>query len=178
MTIVKSNNVGSALFYYSGSFTSKDVNKVLMNARKALKEVHPAGFRKVFPVVVELVYNIRSYSLDAEQMAVAFPEDTPEGTIEIREDNDGFAIKAQNYTTSVNAGRLKYRLKKINKLDKEALLDLKRTYLRLAVAEDRESGNYGLVQIAITSNSNIHFEEDRQSQKHTLVGLEVYIKKS
>ncbi len=105
--------------------------------------------KKFFKIFVELASNIAYYSHEKENGQGT-------GLIVINEYEDYFRINAGNIIDAKSKEHIQNKCRLINKLNHQELRQLRRYLLRLP-AYNENSGNVGLVQIALVSNSKLNY---------------------
>ncbi len=105
--------------------------------------------KKIFKIFLELASNIAYYSMEKE-------DGSGSGVIVINDVDDKIVINAGNVIDGESKDMIEKKCDLINSLNREELRKLKRLLLRMP-AFNENSGNIGLVQIALLSNNPIKY---------------------
>ena len=127
---------------YIGPFDRNVLISLGLNIRENLKD-NATQAKKFFKIFIELAHNISLYSLEKDRGNGC-------GTIIINEFLEYFTLTGGNIITQVQKEHLQTRINYINSLNREQLREFKRKLLSQTTS-DSNSGNIGLVQIALIS---------------------------
>ena len=133
---------------YAGPFD----NMVLINLAKNLQKNISVNYtfrKRLFKIFIELTSNIAFYSYEKTH-------GQGNGIIMIREYKDHFKIEAGNIIEKKVKDHLKNKCDLINKLNHQELRKLKRKLLRMP-AKNTNSGNIGLVHVALVAKNKLNY---------------------
>ncbi len=135
-----------------GSYIGPFDKYILVSIAKSLQNKvteNQTQSKKFFKIFVELASNIAYYSLEKENGQGS-------GLIVINEFEDTFIINAGNIIDAQSKEHIQNKCELINQLSHEELRQLRRYLLRLPAYKEN-SGNVGLVQIALIANSKLNY---------------------
>ncbi len=127
---------------YIGPFDRNVLISLGLNIRENLKN-NTSQAKKFFKIFIELAHNISLYSIEKDKGNGC-------GTIIINEFSEYFTLTGGNIITREQKERLQERINFINSLNRDELRQFKRKLLSQTTV-DSNSGNIGLVQIALIS---------------------------
>lgn len=144
------------LMYYKGVFSYSVIVELGHHIRNDIKLPH--SFReKVFSIFVELAQNVSSYS--QEQVSVVQNQkNVGIGSFHLLENSDFIYINTINAIKKEQIENLQNRIEKINKLDRSGLRTLKMSFREQAIDVRSNSGNVGLVEVALKSGNPIEVQ--------------------
>jgi hypothetical protein len=147
-------NRANTLVFYKGAFDEKVIAEISQKIKKLLN-VNPYLSKKVFSVFIELAQNISFYS--AERNIITKHQSSGVGLIMLDEHAEYYTLKTANFVTTRDTLRLAAKCETINSLSREDLRAFKRR-LRNQPSSHRDSGNIGLIQVALLGTGKLRIE--------------------
>ena len=161
------------LMYYKGVFSYSVIVELSHHIRNDVK-LSPSFREKVFSIFVELAQNVSSYS--QEQVNVAQNQkNVGIGSFHLLENSDFIYINTINAIKKEQIENLQSRIEKINKLDRSGLRALKMSFREQAIDSRSNSGNVGLVEVALKSGNPI--EAKTASTDNHLISITAKLRK-
>jgi hypothetical protein len=159
-TMYKTMEKENILLSFKGVVTSDLLSSVLqiMESKMTYMEESPKTKKKVFNVLVECLQNLYHH-IDINE--IDSPRDflaTKSALFIIAKDETGFQIRTGNYIEASSAEDLKYKLDKINNMDKDELKLYYQEVLNEGSVSDKGTAGLGLIDIARKSGNKLHYE--------------------
>ncbi|PKQ69994.1 SiaB family protein kinase [Raineya orbicola] len=151
----------NVLFLYKGIFSYPVIVEISHHIRNDLM-LDEKLREKLFAIFVELAQNVNSYSQQRTKVSIINKE-VGIGVFYITEHKNYVKITTLNQVDNEQLQRLQDRVHKINLLDRKGLRNLKMSFRDEAIQDHANSGNVGLVEVALkTANpillDTIHFQ--------------------
>ncbi|GAB4130676.1 MAG: SiaB family protein kinase [Raineya sp.] len=141
------------LMYYRGVFSYPVIVELSQHIRNDIN-LSPSFREKVFFIFVELAQNVSSYS--QEQVSVTQNQkNVGIGSFHLLENSEFIYINTTNPIKQEQLESLQKRIEKINQLDRKGLRALKMNFREQAIDAHSNSGNVGLVEVALKSGNPI-----------------------
>jgi len=141
------------LMSYKGVFSYPVIVELSQHIRYDIKLATNLK-EKLFSIFVELAQNVSSYS--QEQVNLAQNQRSAGiGSFHLLESSDFIYINTTNPINKEQLDRLRERIEKINELDRKGLRSLKMDFRQQAINSRFNSGNVGLVEVALKSGNPI-----------------------
>jgi hypothetical protein len=166
-------NRSNTLVFYKGAFDEKVIAEISQKIKKLLN-VNPYLSKKIFSVFIELAQNISFYS--AERNIITKNQSSGVGLIMLNEHADYYTVKTANFVTTRDTLRLAAKCETINSLSREDLRAFKRR-LRNQPSSHRDSGNIGLIQVALLGTGNLRIELTNINEHLSFFTLELDVSK-
>ena len=141
------------LMYYKGVFSYSVIVELSQHIRNDIK-LSPNLREKVFSIFVELAQNVCSYSQEQVNL-VQNQKNAGVGSFHLLENSDFIYINTTNPIHQEQLENLQKRIGKINELDRKGLRALKMSFREQAIDTRTNSGNVGLVEVALKSGNPI-----------------------
>ncbi|RAU22792.1 hypothetical protein CU669_05215 [Paramagnetospirillum kuznetsovii] len=151
------------IFSFSG-YMSEGILYSLGDAlrqKMALEDTDVGTVKKVFSVFVEQAQNIIRYSAEKVSGDVGKSVELSSGMVTIGTENNRFFIVCANVVHASDEPKLRQRLEKLQKMDKEAIKAYYKEQLREAPEEQSRGATIGLIEIARRASEPIEFDFDR-----------------
>lgn len=141
------------LMFYRGVFSYPVIVELSQHIRNDI-QLSPAVREKVFAIFVELAQNVCSYS--QEQISLlSNQKKVGVGSFHLLESTDFIYINTTNAIDKYQLERVQERIQKINELDRRGLRALRMSFREQAIDKNSNSGNVGLVEVALKSGNPI-----------------------
>ncbi|OAN48034.1 hypothetical protein A6A04_04555 [Paramagnetospirillum marisnigri] len=150
------------IFSFSG-YMSEGILYSLGDAlrqKMALEDTDVGTVKKVFSVFVEQAQNIIRYSAEKVGDAARTAE-LSSGMVTIGTENNRFFIVCANTVLATDEPKLRDRLERLQKMDKDAIKAYYKEKLREAPEEQSKGATIGLIEIARRASEPIEFDFDR-----------------
>lgn len=132
---------------------------------------------KIFKIFMELAQNVWLYS--AESCTSLSGRRLGMGTLVIGEFGDSYTFVTGNVVRNTDIEPVIEKCEIINSLDRDSLREYRREQRRLAKdGKNKNSGNIGLIQVALTAESPLDIELTPVSDEESFFSIAVKIKKS
>ncbi len=141
------------LMFYRGVFSYPVIVELSQHIRNDIQFI-PTIREKVFAIFVELAQNVCSYSQE-QVPTLANQRKGGIGSFHLLENTDFIYINTTNAISKEQLDSLQKRIQKINALDRKGLRALKMNFREQAIDEHTNSGNVGLVEVALKSGNPI-----------------------
>ena len=151
------------IFSFSG-YMSEGILYSLGDAlrqKMALEDTNVGTVKKVFSVFVEQAQNIIRYSADKVSGDLGKAVELSSGMVTIGTENGHFFIVCANVVLADDEPRLRERLERLQKMDKEEIKAYYKEQLREAPDEHSRGATIGLIEIARRACEPIQFDFDR-----------------
>lgn len=151
------------IFSFSG-YMSEGILYSLGDAlrqKMALEDTDISTVKKVFSVFVEQAQNIIRYSAEKVSGDVGKNVELSSGMVTIGTENNRFFIVCANVVLAADEPKLRERLEKLQKMDKDAIKAYYKEQLREAPEEQSRGATIGLIEIARRASEPIEFDFDR-----------------
>jgi hypothetical protein len=143
------------ILYYKGPVTDYQLFR-MANFLNDYYKSNPVVGRRFFSVFVEMAQNIAYHSAEKEYLKGHNPRGI--GALHV-EDHPGYVrVITSNVVREKQAEKVKKRCDEINKLEGAALRELRREMKQATVIEHENSGNFGLVQVALKSKNKVNYQ--------------------
>jgi hypothetical protein len=150
------------IFSFSG-YMSEGILYSLGDAlrqKMALEDTDVGTVKKVFSVFVEQAQNIIRYSADKVSGDVGRAVELSSGMVTIGTEDDRFFIVCANVVLAADEPKLRERLEKLQKMDRDAIKAYYKEQLREAPEEQSKGATIGLIEIARRASRPIEFDFD------------------
>lgn len=165
----------NTLIFYKGSFDEKVIAVVSQSIRRNVTE-NPSVAKKVFSVFVELAQNIAFYS--AERNVINNQtKGAGIGLVVVNDYPSHYTIKAGNLVTNKDSIRLATKCTSINSLNRDGLRQLKRRHRNMP-SVNKDSGNIGLIQVALLGNSPLRINLQTIDANFSFFSVEIDVLKN
>ena len=151
------------IFSFSG-YMSEGILYSLGDAlrqKMALEETNISTVKKVFSVFVEQAQNIIRYSADKVSGDIGKAVELSSGMVTIGTENDRFFIVCANVVLASDEPKLRDRLERLQKMDRDEIKAYYKEQLREAPEEQSRGATIGLIEIARRASEPIEFDFDR-----------------
>ncbi len=160
------------LFFYKGIFSYPVIVEISHHIRNDLM-LEDNLREKLFAIFVELAQNVNSYSLQRTKASIINKE-VGVGAFYIIEYKNCVKIATLNQVNDEQIQKLNARLNKINVLDRKGLRALKMSFRNEAIQDKANSGNVGLVEVALKSANPILLEAIHfQNAQYALITTQI-----
>ena len=132
-----------------------------LRQKMTLEETNVTTIKKVFSVFVEQSQNIIRYSAEKVEGNVGRRIELSSGIVTIGTENGHFFIVCANVVLADDEPRLRERLERLQKMDKEEIKAYYKEQLREAPDEHSRGATIGLIEIARRACEPIQFDFDR-----------------
>jgi hypothetical protein len=167
--LMAENNV---YLIWSGHITP-DVSKEVLSfteTRLSEDDIESRMRRRVFSVLMEMIENVAKYSPGAEpEVKFGMP------LAMIRFKNKAYSLTTGNLIVNEKVESLKGKLDKINRCDREGLIELFRNALMEQTATSDSTGILGLIDMARKSGSKLIYQFDRVNETYSYYTMTVKI---
>ncbi len=171
ISVVRDNT----LVFYKGAFDEKVISEVSQSIRRFLVDSSVVS-KKLFSVFIELAQNIAFYSAE-RNIINNRTHGSGVGLLIIHEYSDYYTIKTGNLVGNKDSIRLAHKCATINSLNRDGLRQLKRRQ-RNQPSVNKDSGNIGLIQVALLGNSPLRMSLQNVDDNYSFFSLEVDIFKN
>lgn len=165
------------IFSFSG-YMSEGILYSLGDAlrqKMALEDTDVGTVKKVFSVFVEQAQNIIRYSGDKVSGDVGKPVELSSGMVTIGAEDGKFFIVCANVVLASDEPKLRERLERLQKMDKDAIKAYYKEQLREAPEEQSRGATIGLIEIARRASEPIQFDFDRINDESFFFCMKVSI---
>jgi len=131
---------------------------------------------KIFKIFMELAQNVWLYS--AESCKTVSGKKLGMGTLVIGEFGNSYTFVTGNVVKNNDIEPVIEKCEIINSLDRDSLREYRREQRRLANTGKKNSGNIGLIQVALTAESPLDIELTPVSDEESFFSIAVQIKKT
>jgi len=149
------------LMYYKGIFSYPVIVELGQHIRNDI-QLSSRLREKVFSIFVELAQNVCSYSQEKVNVNNS-QKNVGVGSFHLLENSDFVYINTTNPVAREQLENLKKRIEKINQLDRKGLRALKMHFREQAIDARTNSGNVGLVEVALRSGNPIEMKTAESS---------------
>lgn len=160
------------LLSYKGPITDFLLTEFSNDIRSQLREERKTG-KKVFSIFMELAQNVLYYSREMD----GFDGDDKVGLLAVSQLDDCFQVMTGNMVPSEVVPKLIEKCKKINSLDRDSLRAYKRELRDSPPHSGSKGAGIGLVQVALTANSQLHAHIEQTDDDHYMFLLTVKVPK-
>ncbi|GJM61421.1 MULTISPECIES: DUF6272 family protein [Persicobacter] len=129
-------------------------------------------WKRAFSIYMELVQNISNYSAVRDRESEAGV-----GLFKLEETETHLEIWACNEVNKADLSKVEQKGELINQLGKEGLRKMKRAYLLHADENRPNSGNIGIIQVAIKAQGPITFDVEDIDDRRSLLSIFVKLEK-
>jgi hypothetical protein len=164
----------NTLVFYKGAFDDKVIAVVSQSIRKNITD-NAAVAKKVFSVFVELSQNISFYSAERNVINNKL-QGAGVGLVLVNDYADYYTIKAGNLVSNKDSMRLATKCSSINSLNRDGLRQLKRRHRNMP-SQNKDSGNIGLIQVALLGNSPLRINLQTVDSNFSFFSIELDILK-
>lgn len=142
------------LLFYKGIFSYPIIVELSQHVRNDIP--FSATLReKIFSIFIELAQNVSSYS-EEQTLNTATHKKFGSGCFQIVENSHFIYLNTINPIPANQVENIYKRIEAINKLDRRGLRELKMNFREQAIDQHTNSGNVGLVEVALKSANQIH----------------------
>ncbi|MEO0034428.1 MAG: hypothetical protein RLZZ501_451 [Pseudomonadota bacterium] len=131
-----------------------------LRQKMTLEETDLGTIRKVFSVFVEQSQNIIRYSADKLASDNGRQVELSSGMVTIGTENNRFFIVCGNVVLAADEPRLRERLERLQRMDKDQIKAYYKEQLREAPDEQSRGATIGLIEIARRATDPIEFDFD------------------
>lgn len=131
---------------------------------------------KIFKVFMELAQNVWLYS--AETCMFSGGKSLGTGTLVIGEFGNYYTFVTGNVVKNVDIVPVIEKCELINSLDRESLREYRREQRRIASDVKKNSGNIGLIQVALTAESPLDIELTPINDEESFFSIAVKVEKN
>lgn len=170
LSVAKDNT----LVFYKGAFDEKVIAEISVHIRKKMISNHFVS-KKVFSVFIELAQNIAFYSAERNIINNTV-KGSGVGSLIIHEYEDFYTVKTGNLVGNKDSIRLAAKCSTIISLNRDGLRQLKRRQ-RNQPSTNKDSGNIGLIQIALLGSSPLRTHLQTVDNNYSFFSLEIDIHK-
>lgn len=169
--------VGITVLEYEGICSHENVVHLSTKLEQALAPSAGGRFKKVFGIFVELVQNIKLYSL--ERSASRSPEHHNDGIgiIRVSEESRCYTVTAGNCMSAEAYERVKVKCEAIKNTPKEELRLLYNEHLKRSQEVTSKGGGVGFIDIALKANGNWEYEFHLLEENRVFFVITAYIAK-
>jgi hypothetical protein len=137
-----------------------------LRQKMALEDTNVGTVKKVFSVFVEQAQNIIRYSADKVSgdkvgTDAGRPIELSSGMVTIGTENGRFFIVCANVVLAEDEPRLRERLERLQRMDKDEIKAYYKEQLKEAPEEQSRGATIGLIEIARRASEPIEFDFDR-----------------
>jgi len=129
-----------------------------LRQKMTLDDTDVGTVKKVFSVFVEQAQNIIRYSADRVTVDPAKAADLSSGMVTIGSDQGRFYIVCANVVLSADEPRLRAKLERLQKMDKEQIKAYYKEQLREPPEDQSKGATIGLIEIARRASEPIEFD--------------------
>jgi hypothetical protein len=131
---------------------------------------------KIFKIFMELAQNVWLYS--AESCKTVSGKQLGMGSLVIGEFGGAYTFVTGNMVKNTDIEPVIEKCEIINSLDRDSLREYRREQRRLANQGKKNSGNIGLIQVALTAESPLDIELTPVNEDESFFSIAVKIKKN
>lgn len=169
--------VGITVLEYEGICSHENVVRLSKELEEALAASAGGRFKKVFGIFIELVQNIKLYSLDRSQRQ---NEELPSdgiGIIRVSEESRCYTVTAGNCMSRGALERVKGKCDSVKNTPKEDLRALYNEQLKRTQEPTSKGGGVGFIDIALKANGNWEYEFHPLEENRVFFVITAYIAK-
>lgn len=144
------------LMYYKGIFSYSVIVELGQHIRNDVN-INSYLRERAFSIFVELAQNVCSYSQEQVNL-VQNQKNAGIGSFHLLENSNFIYINTTNPVSQERLESLQKRIEKINELDRKGLRALKMNFREQAIDAQTNSGNVGLVEVALKSGNPIEMK--------------------
>ena len=163
------------LVSYKGPIDERIMTVIGENILLVTNEGSDKAKNKIFKVFMELAQNVWLYS--AECCKLENGKSIGMGTLVVGEFGDYYTFVTGNVVHNTDIVPVIEKCETINSLDRESLREYRREQRRLANEGKPNSGNIGLIQVALTAESPLDIELTPVNDDESFFSLAVKISK-
>lgn len=164
------------LVSYKGPIDERIMTVIGDNIEIVTNDGNDKARSKIFKIFMELAQNVWLYS--AESCTTASGRRLGMGTLVIGEFGDSYTFVTGNVVRNTDIEPVIEKCEIINSLDRDSLREYRREQRRLGNKDKHNSGNIGLIQVALTAESPLDIELTPVSDEESFFSIAVKIKKS
>jgi len=144
------------LVSYKGPIDERIMSVIGENIEIVTNDGNDKARSKIFKIFMELAQNVWLYS--AESCKTVSGKQLGMGTLVIGEFGDSYTFVTGNMVKNSDIEPVIEKCEIINSLDRDSLREYRREQRRLANQGKKNSGNIGLIQVALTAESPLDIE--------------------
>ncbi len=163
------------LVSYKGPIDERIMTVIGENIELVTDDGSDKAKSKIFKIFMELAQNVWLYS--AESCKTASGRKLGMGTLVIGEFGDSYTFVTGNVVRNSDIEPVIEKCEIINSLDRDSLREYRREQRRLG-GDKKNSGNIGLIQVALTAESPLDIELTPVSDDESFFSIAVKIKKT
>ncbi len=163
------------LVSYKGPIDERIMSVIGENIEVVTSSGDAKAKSKIFKVFMELAQNVWLYS--AETCNVGNGRVMGMGTLVIGEFGNYYTFVTGNVVKNSDIEPVIEKCEKINSLDRDSLREYRREQRRLANEGKKNSGNIGLIQVALTAESPLDIELTPVNDEESFFSIAVKIEK-
>ncbi len=160
---------------YQGPLLYSVIAEISHYIRGNISDIMPVR-EKVFYIFIELAQNIRNHSAE-RTLLQENGKSTGIGTVFLTEEEDKFILAMGNLVNLSQFAHLKQRCDEIIQADRRSLRDLKSRFRTEALEQNHQSGNIGLVDVALKSGNPLEIQWIDVDQAHCYFLISVSVSK-
>lgn len=164
------------LVSYKGPIDERIMNVIGENIEIVTNDGNDKAKSKIFKIFMELAQNVWLYS--AESCKSMTGRQLGMGTLVIGEFGEYYTFVTGNVVKNNDIEPVIEKCEIINSLDRDSLREYRREQRRLANQGKPNSGNIGLIQVALTAESPLDIELTPVSDEESFFSIAVKIKKN
>ena len=171
LKVMEQNNV---LLAFTGEFDMRVINALVNSVRSKLSsmESNRSIQKKVYNVMVECLENIFRHSAESEQDEVSLRSFA---IFTLQKQGYDYYLVTGNYIKNNSVDQLKKMIDKINILDRDQKKEMYRQILSNGEFSDKGGAGLGMIDIAIKSESKLHYEFNEIDKNRTFYVFQVRI---
>jgi len=164
------------LVSYKGPIDERIMSVIGENIEIVTNDGNDKARSKIFKIFMELAQNVWLYS--AESCKTVSGKQLGMGTLVIGEFGDSYTFVTGNMVKNSDREPVIEKCEIINSLDRDSLREYRREQRRLANQGKKNSGNIGLIQVALTAESPLDIELTPVNDMESFFSIAVKIKKT
>lgn len=168
---------GDVLIDFFGEVHENRIGEILEEVEKRLEsgEEDFKKQRKVYNILVEVLQNLYHHTEAADNVMVSGEDSKKTAAFILGKKNGEYNILAANYIELKNIDPLKYKLDKINSMDKDGLRDYYKEVLDNGQYSVHGGGGLGMIDIARKSGNKLEYDFSEVSDTFGLYTLKLKV---
>ena len=167
------------IFAYSGYMTETVLSGVgeAVKRKLTIEDADTKTIRGVFAVFVEQMQNIIRYSAERAEPPAGSPnaQEMRYGILTIGEEDGNYVVHAGNLVKRSDVARLRERLTKISRMNKDELRAMHKEQLRAEPEKGSVGAGLGFMEIARRASKPIEFDFSDADETHAFFTLKASI---
>jgi hypothetical protein len=164
------------LLYYKGPFEEMILANIGQYIRENF-EGYGLASKRLFSILMELAQNISLYSAEKNYFPNSNKSGRGTGALAILDGEDSFTLMTANMVYNEDLEEISKKCEVINSLSVDELKELKRKLRRLPVEGKPNSGNIGLVHVALKSQNPIDIENQKVDDNKSFFVIKTQVNK-